>query len=60
MGSGITAQGLKITSHGIGISSFLKDQGSSSLYHFCGVKDQSFVTPFGIKDQKFEYKMDQR
>ena len=26
------------------------------LYHLCGIRNQHFVTPFGIKDQKFGWK----
>ena len=53
-GSGITALGLRITSHGIGISSFLGDQGSGySIFVRPGTK---ICHSFGIKDQKFGYK----
>jgi len=54
MGSGITALGPGITYHGIGISSFSRDQGSGCTV-FVGSRTNNGHT-FGIKDQKFEYK----
>ena len=53
--SGITVPGSGITCHGIGISSFLRDQGSG-----CSIFVESATklchAQFGIKDQKFGYK----
>ena len=54
MGSGITATGSGATSHGIGISSFLRDQGSGCTI-FEGSETKN-CHAFGIKDQKFEFK----
>ena len=54
MGSVIRREGSRITDHGIGISSFFKDQGSG-----CTIFVVSATKPghaFGIKDQKFAYK----
>ena len=53
MGSGITALGSGITSHGIRISSFLEGSGSSI---FVG-SGNKMCHAFGInEDQKFGYK----
>ena len=54
MVSGITAPGSGITSHGIGISSFLRDQRSGcTIFVGSGTK---ICYVFGIKDQKFGYR----
>ena len=52
MGSWITAPGSGITSHGIGISSFLKDQGTGLPFLW----DAKVCHAFEIKDQKLWYK----
>ena len=52
MESGIKAPRSGITSHGIGNSSFLRDQGSGCQYHFCGNRGQN-LSCFGFKDPKF-------
>ena len=52
--SGIAAPGSGITSHGIGISSFMRDQGSGCTI-FVGSRT-NIGRAFGIKDQKFGYK----
>ena len=61
MGSGITAAGSGITSHGIRISSFLRDQGSgctifvvsgARICHAFEIKDQEFGYKNGIRDTK--------
>ena len=54
MGSGITALGSEITDHGIGISSFLGDQGSGyTIFVGSGTKIGHALE---IKDQKYAYK----
>ena len=54
MGSEITALGPGIIHHGIGISSFFRDQGSGySIFVGSGTK---MGHAFGIKDQEFTYK----
>ena len=49
-----TVPGPGITSHGIGVSSLLRDQGSSCTT-LVGSGSEIFQA-FGIKDQKFGYK----
>ena len=54
VGSGITALGSGNRDHGIGISSFFRDQESScTIFVGSGTK---IGHAFGIKDQKFAYK----
>ena len=52
--SKIAALGSGITSHGIRISGFLRDQGTGCTI-FVGQRTK-ICPAFGIKDQKFEYK----
>ena len=52
--SGITVLGSGIINHGIGISSFLRDQGSGCTI-LAGSRTKMGHT-FGINDQKFGYK----
>ena len=61
VGSWITALGSEITSHGIRISSFLRDQGSgctivvgsgNTICHAFGIKGQKFGYKNGIGDEK--------
>ena len=57
--SGITALESGIRSHGIGISSFF--EGSViKLYHFCGIRDQKFVTLLEQGSEIWVQKWDQR
>ena len=54
MGSGIRRVGSGIKDHGIGISSFLRDQGSRcAIFVGSGTK---IGHAFGIEDQKSAYK----
>ena len=54
VGYGIKTLGSGIRDHGIGISSFFRDQGSGcAIFAGSGTK---IGHAFGIKDQKFAYK----
>jgi len=58
MGSEITALGSGIADHGIWASIFFRDQGSGCIT-FVG-SGTKVGHAFGIKDQKFAYKSDEK
>ena len=57
---GIRRVGSGITSHGIGISRFLGDQGSGCTTDFCGVTDQNLSHFWNQGSEIWVQKWDQR